>query len=255
MQSDGIDPTQAAAGRGRGDDRRLRHHASTSPAPTTRPPGFTNMPAASAMGAISIAFLMLLDAGGLSIPTNAGLFASMQTVFREGLAHRPASSRPRRSSATRCATRSLESIMTALAEPLPDRVCAGWNQFLPASLSGVDPRTGERLRRLPAVLARRLRRDAGHRRLRRARLHRHAGRRCARQDMEIFELSTPHLVDYVETRDRLGRRGRVARRLRHARRGSASTARACAARRSATTPRPRAPTPAAGPLRRRGRAG
>src|SRR5258707_2110000 len=47
-------------------------------------PGFTNMPPASAQGAIRIAFLMLLNAGGIDVPTNASLFAPVRTVFREG---------------------------------------------------------------------------------------------------------------------------------------------------------------------------
>ena len=47
-------------------------------------PGFTNMPPASALGAIRIAFLMLLNAGGIDVPTNQGLFAPITTVFREG---------------------------------------------------------------------------------------------------------------------------------------------------------------------------
>ena len=122
--------------------------------------GFTNMPAASAMGAVSIAFLMLLSASGLSIPTNAGLFASVHTVFREGsLIH------PRFPAATvfgnQMCDEVLESIMMALAEPLSDRVCAGWNQFLPAAVSGVDARSGAIFDSTPAVLARRHRRDAG----------------------------------------------------------------------------------------------
>jgi N-methylhydantoinase B len=105
-------------------------------------PGFTNMPAASAMGAISIAYLMLLSASGVSIPTNAGLFAPVHVVFREG-----SMINPRFPAATvfgnQLCDEVLESIMTALADPLADRVCAGWNQFLPSALSGIDPRTGQ----------------------------------------------------------------------------------------------------------------
>ena len=68
-------------------------------------PGFTNMPPASALGAIRIAFLMLINAGGVDVPTNQGLFAPVQDRLPRGLAARRRASRRRRSSATRCATR------------------------------------------------------------------------------------------------------------------------------------------------------
>ena len=140
MQSDGVDPS-----------RRLRVAVEVTIAGSEitfdfsgsddQTEGFTNMPAASAMGAISIAFLMLLNASGVTVPTNAGLFAPMHTVFREG-----SLINPRFPAATvfgnQMCDEVVESIMMALAEPLADRVCAGWNQFLPASISGVDPRNG-----------------------------------------------------------------------------------------------------------------
>ncbi len=91
----------------------------------------------------------------------------------------------------------LESIMTALAEPLPDLVCAGWNQFLPASLSGVDPRTGEVY--VDLLLFSR----GGSGAMKGTDGYDGIGftgtpGSMRSQDMEIFELSTPHTVDYVE---------------------------------------------------------
>ena len=53
-----------------------------------------------------IAFLMLINAGGIDVPTNAGLFAPMHDRLPRGLAALPALPGRRRSSATRCATRS-----------------------------------------------------------------------------------------------------------------------------------------------------
>lgn len=104
-------------------------------------PGITNMPPASAMGAVRIAFLMLLAAGDITTPTNQGLFAPVHTVFREG-----SLLNPRFPAATifgnQMCDEVLECIMTALAEVLPDRVTAGWNQYICTALNGVDPRSG-----------------------------------------------------------------------------------------------------------------
>lgn len=103
-------------------------------------PGFTNMPPASATGAIRIAFLMLVTAGGIDVPTNHGLFAPIKTVFREGslLSPRfPAAS----IFGNQMCDEVLEAIMLALADALPDRVTAGWNQYLCTTLTAIDPRT------------------------------------------------------------------------------------------------------------------
>ena len=37
----------------------------------------------------------------------------------------------------------VEAIMLALADVLPDRVCAGWNKYMCTATNGIDPRTGE----------------------------------------------------------------------------------------------------------------
>jgi N-methylhydantoinase B len=158
--------------------------------------GFTNMPAASAVGAVSIAFLMLLSASGVSVPTNAGLLAPVRTVFREG-----SLIDPRFPAATifgnQMCDEVVESIMTALAPALADRVCAGWNQFLPAAITGVDPRTRQVFvdfllfsRGGSGAMAGTDGYDA-------LGFTGTPGSMKA-QDMEIFELSTPHHVEYVE---------------------------------------------------------
>lgn len=195
MQSDGIDPS-----------RRLRVACEVTIAGSEitfdfsqtddQAEGFTNMPAASAMGAISIAFMMLLDASGLSIPTNSGLFASMRTVFREGSLIDPRFPAASVFGNQMC-DEVLESIMMALAQPLPDRVCAGWNQFLPAAISGTDPRTGEVY--VDFVLFSR----GGSGAMRGTDGYDGLGftgtpGSMKSQDMEIFELSTPHIVEHVE---------------------------------------------------------
>lgn len=103
-------------------------------------PGITNMPPASAKGAIRIAFLMLIAAGGITIPTNQGLFAPVRTVLREGSLLNPAFPAATIFGNQMC-DEVLEAIMLALADALPDRVTAGWNQYICTALNGVDPRT------------------------------------------------------------------------------------------------------------------
>jgi N-methylhydantoinase B len=103
-------------------------------------PGFTNMPPASATGAVRIAFLMLMHAGGIDVPTNEGLFVPVTTVFREGSLLNPRFPASSIFGNQMC-DEVLESIMLALADALPDRVTAGWNQLLCTALAGVDPRT------------------------------------------------------------------------------------------------------------------
>lgn len=159
-------------------------------------PGFTNMPPASATGAIRIAFLMLVTAGGVDVPTNSGLFAPIHTVFREGsLLH------PRFPAATifgnQMCDEVLEAIMLALADALPDRVTAGWNQYLCTTLTGIDPRTKQ-----PSVSLTIFQRGGPG-----------AMKGCdgydalgftgtpgsmRSPDMEMFELSTPHTMEYYE---------------------------------------------------------
>jgi N-methylhydantoinase B len=106
-------------------------------------PGYTNMPSSSAMGAVRIAFLMLLNAGGVSVPPNHGLFAPVRTVFRPGSLLDPAYPAATIFGNQMC-DEVIESIMTALAPALPQRVVAGWNQALGTCYDGIDPRTRAR---------------------------------------------------------------------------------------------------------------
>ncbi|MHB1469474.1 MAG: hydantoinase B/oxoprolinase family protein [Solirubrobacteraceae bacterium] len=195
MQSDGIDPSRrlrvACEVRIAGSEITFDFSGSDDQAP-----GFTNMPVASAMGAVSIAFMMLLDASGLSIPTNSGLFASLHTVFREGSLLNPRFPAASVFGNQMC-DEVVESIMQALAEPLSDRVCAGWNQFLPAALSGIDPRNGGVY--VDFLLFSR----GGSGAIRGTDGYDALGftgtpGSMKSQDMEIFELSTPHHVEYAE---------------------------------------------------------
>jgi N-methylhydantoinase B len=84
---------------------------------------------------------MLMNAGGIDVPTNEGLFAPVTTVFREGSLLNPRFPASSIFGNQMC-DEVLESIMLALAEALPDRVTAGWNQLLCTTLAGIDPRTG-----------------------------------------------------------------------------------------------------------------
>jgi N-methylhydantoinase B len=159
-------------------------------------PGFTNMPAASAVGAIRIAFLMLVTAGGLSLPANHGLFAPINTVFRHGSLIDPAFPASTIFGNQMC-DEVLEAIMNAMADVLPDHVTAGWNQFLCTALSAIDPRTGQ-----PSVSLTIFQRG-GPGAMRGADGYDALGftgtpGSMRSPDMEMFELSTPHLMHYNE---------------------------------------------------------
>lgn len=141
MVSDGIDPTRryriACEITIDGDEITFDFSDTADQAP-----GFTNMPPASASGAVRIAFLMLVAAGDVVIPTNEGLFAPIRTVFREG-----SLLNPRFPAATifgnQMSDEIMECVMSALADALPDRVTAGWAKYMSTSLHGSDPVTGE----------------------------------------------------------------------------------------------------------------
>jgi N-methylhydantoinase B len=106
--------------------------------------GYTNMPASSAMGAVRIAFLMLLNAGGVEVPANHGLFAPVHTAFRPGSLLDPAYPAATIFGNQMC-DEVIEAVMTALAPALPDRVVSGWNQAHGTVFDGVDPTTGRRI--------------------------------------------------------------------------------------------------------------
>jgi N-methylhydantoinase B len=195
MVSDGLDPTRryriAVAVTIAGSEITFDFSGTDDQAP-----GFTNMPAASAIGAIRIAFLMLLAAGGLKMPTNHGLFAPVRTIFRKGSLldpHFPAST----IFGNQMCDEVLEAIMRALAHALPDRVTAGWNQYLCTALSAIDPRTNE-----PSVSLTIFQRG-GPGAMRGADGYDALGftgtpGSMRSPDMEMFELSTPHLLHYCE---------------------------------------------------------
>ncbi|OJU83712.1 MAG: hypothetical protein BGO11_10360 [Solirubrobacterales bacterium 70-9] len=194
MVSDGIDPERryriAVEVRIEGSDITFDFSGSDDQAP-----GFTNMPPASAKAATRIALSMLLSAAGVDVPSNDGLFIPVTTVFREG-----SLLNPRFPAASvfgnQMVDEVLESIMMALAEAMPDRVTAGWNQLLPIALAGRDPRDCE----LFVVLAVFQRGGAG------AKLGADGwnmvGSPAALQmrspDPEMFELTSPHVFEYCE---------------------------------------------------------
>ena len=131
--------------------------------------------------------------------------------------------------------------MRALAGVLPDRVTAGWNQFLCTALSAIDPRTGQ-----PSVSLTIFQRG-GPGAMRGADGYDalgftgHAGQHALARHGDVRALdAAPHALLRVPAR--LGRPRRVARRLRHALELDLLRRAARRARRSATTSRPRAPT-------------
>ncbi|MEV0972533.1 hydantoinase B/oxoprolinase family protein [Microtetraspora glauca] len=195
MVSDGIDTTRryrvACEIRIEGDEITFDFSDTDDQAP-----GFTNMPPASAAGAVRIAFLMLIAAGGVVVPTNQGLFAPVRTVFREGSLFNP-----RFPAATvfgnQMCDEIVECVMTALAEALPDRVTAGWTKFISAILHGEDPRTGD-----PFVTLTVFQRNGpgamlGHDGWDAFGFTGTAGQMRS-PDPEMFELTSPHFFEYHE---------------------------------------------------------
>jgi N-methylhydantoinase B len=159
-------------------------------------PGFTNMPPASATGAVRIAFLMLMNAGGIDVPTNEGLFAPVKTVFREGSLLNPRFPASSIFGNQMC-DEVLESIMLALADALPDRVTAGWNQLLCTALACIDPRTGAPSVSLSIFMR------GGPGAMKGADGFDALGftgtpGSMRSPDMEMFELSTPHFMEQYE---------------------------------------------------------
>ena len=108
----------------------------------------------------------------------------------------------------------IESIMLALADALPDRVTAGWNQLLCTTLAGIDPRTSAPSVSLSIFMR------GGPGAMRGADGFDALGfsgtpGSMRSPDMEMFELSLAALHGAVRVPPRLGGRGRVARRPRH----------------------------------------
>jgi N-methylhydantoinase B len=158
-------------------------------------PGFTNMPEAAARGAVREALLMLLASGGLDIPTNQALFAPAKVILRKG-----SLLNPEFPAATifgnQMGEQVVEAINLALADAIPDRVSAGWNKLLPMGLVGTDGRSGE-----PFVVFTLFQRGGS------GALAGTDGWNCIGSpsaicvrspDPEMFELTTPHLLEYVE---------------------------------------------------------
>ena len=105
-------------------------------------PGFTNMPPASATGAVRIAFLMLIDGGRHRRADEPRAVRADQDGVPRGLAAEPALPRRRRSSATRCATRCSRRSCWRSPLPCPTASPRGGTSSCAPSLAGVDPRTG-----------------------------------------------------------------------------------------------------------------
>ncbi len=158
-------------------------------------PGFTNMPETSARAAVRVAMSMVLAASGVDTPTNDGLFEPVTTDFREG-----SLLNPRFPAATmfgnQIAEQIVEAVMLAFAQFAPDQVTAPWSKLLPLALVGTDPRTEEQF-----IVFSLFQRGGGGA-AQGADGWNGLGSPGAVQvrspDPEMFELSTPHLIEYVE---------------------------------------------------------
>lgn len=195
MVSDGIDPTSKHWIRVKitVDDDTVEFDFSESDDQTA---GIANQPKASAGGAVRIVFLMLVAAGGVVLPTNEGLFEPIRTVFREGSLLNPKF--PAATIFGNQMTENItEAIMSALADALPDRATAGWGKAMNCALAGVDSESNEPYVTLPVFT----RNGPGA-------MNGHDGwdafgfsgvvGQMRSPDMEMFEITSPHFVDYHE---------------------------------------------------------
>ena len=91
----------------------------------------------------------------------------------------------------------VESIFTALADVLPDRVTAGWNKYMCTSTNGVDPRTNEPFGVLTVFQRTGPGGSLGADGWDALGFTGTAGQMRA-PDPEMFELSSPHILEYHE---------------------------------------------------------
>ena len=212
MVSDGIDPTAryriAVEITIDGDEISFDFSATDDQAP-----GFTNMPPASALGAIRIAFLMLINAGGVDVPDERGAVRAGADGVPAGLAARP--ELPGLDDLRQPDVRRGGRVDHARA-----RRCApgpGDGGLEPAPLHDARRHRPEDVGALGVAVdlhARGPGRDAGRRRVRRARLLGHSRVDAVAGHGDVRALVAA-LHGVLRVPPRLGGRGRVARRPRH----------------------------------------
>ena len=194
MVSDGVDPSRRyrIACEVRIDEDEITFDFSET---DDQAPGFTNMPPSAAMGAVRMGFSMILASGGMEIPTNDGLFAPVRTVLREG-----SLLNPRFPAATvlgnQMGEQVFESIMLALGDVIPDEVSAPWSPSLPLAVVGVDPRTGESF--VVFTLFHRGGAGAMHGADGWTFIGTPSSTQIRSPDPEMFEITTPHFLEYNE---------------------------------------------------------
>ncbi len=101
-------------------------------------PGFVNAPYAATASAVMLTFLMLINP---EIPHNDGLLRPIRIVVPEGSylnARFPAAT----TFGNTLTGPTSDAIFRALAEALPERVCAAWNRMMGVAVTGTDPRRG-----------------------------------------------------------------------------------------------------------------
>ena len=206
MVSDGLDPTRryriAVEVTIAGSEITFDFSASDDQAP-----GFTNMPPASATGAVRIAFLMLMNAGGIDVPTNEGLFAARDDGLPGGVAPQPALPGlvDLRQSDVRRGAR-VDHARPGRGPPRPrDR------GLEPAPLHDARRHRPAHRRAVGLALdlhARRTGRDEGRRRLRRPRASRARPDRCARPTWRCS--SSPRRTSWSSTSTCRTRPGRAS---------------------------------------------
>jgi N-methylhydantoinase B len=104
-------------------------------------PSYTNMPISTALGAVAVAYLMVLRPEEHNY-FNEGMFAPIATVFRKGSLLNPTFPAAT-TMGNQMGDQVIDSIMKALSTLLPDKVTAGWHFMCALKWAGIDPRTGD----------------------------------------------------------------------------------------------------------------
>ncbi|MCK6528370.1 hydantoinase B/oxoprolinase family protein [Myxococcota bacterium] len=102
--------------------------------------GFVNGTYTSSASATILTFLQMVDP---EIPHNEGMIEPIEIVIPEGTllnAAYPAAT----TFGNHLCPPNADAIIRALADAIPDRVTAGWNQLLCSLTTGIDPRKGEK---------------------------------------------------------------------------------------------------------------
>ena len=189
------------------EDKRIKFDYSATDAQTN---GFVNGTFTSSASATILTLLQMVNP---DIPHNEGMIAPIEIVIPEGTILN--ASYPKATTfGNHLCPPNADAIQRALAEVMPDRVTAGWNNLLCSLTTGIDPHKGEKYVDIGFMGLK-----GGSGAMRGTDGYDHIGMIDASggvldQDYEMFEQQTPHLLIKHEYLMRFCRPRRVARRPR-----------------------------------------